>query len=175
MSLGFYINLPIGAVIALPLLVLNVPRQNVKDHSRDSRRDMDFFRHEMDVPGFLILTPCAVMLLLALQLGGNHDPWTSPTVLGLFAGAVAALPIFIWVEYRQGDHALLPLAMVGRRIVWCSCLVMMFSIATTLCTSYFLPIYFQAVRGASPVMSGVYLLPNILTQLSGAIVAGLLG
>lgn len=40
--------------------------------------------------------------------------------------------------------------------------------------NYFLPIYFQAVRGASPTMSGVDLLPSIISQMIFAIVSGVL-
>lgn len=37
---------------------------------------------------------------------------------------------------------------------------------------YYLPIYFQAVDGVTPTMSGVYMLPSILAQLITAIVVG---
>jgi hypothetical protein len=39
--------------------------------------------------------------------------------------------------------------------------------------NYYLPIYFQAVRGATPTMSGVDLLPSILSQMIFAIVSGI--
>ena len=39
--------------------------------------------------------------------------------------------------------------------------------------NYYLPIYFQAVRGASPTMSGVDLLPSIISQMIFAIVSGI--
>jgi hypothetical protein len=41
--------------------------------------------------------------------------------------------------------------------------------------SYYLPIYFQAVRGATPTLSGVYTLPVILSQMVFAILSGYLG
>lgn len=44
-----------------------------------------------------------------------------------------------------------------------------------LITNYYLPIYFQAVRHATPTMSGVYLLPAILSQIIFATVSGILG
>lgn len=40
---------------------------------------------------------------------------------------------------------------------------------------YYLPIYFQAIKGASPMMSGVYLLPTIVSHLIGTIVSGVAG
>ena len=42
-------------------------------------------------------------------------------------------------------------------------------------TTYFLPLYFQTVQNASPLNSGVKLLPSIVSQLIFAIVAGALG
>ena len=42
-------------------------------------------------------------------------------------------------------------------------------------TSYYLPIYFQGVKGVTPTLSGVYLLPMILAQLFSAIGSGILG
>ena len=39
-------------------------------------------------------------------------------------------------------------------------------------TSYWLPIYFQSVKGYSPAIAGVCLLPSILSQLVGAILSG---
>jgi predicted MFS family arabinose efflux permease len=40
---------------------------------------------------------------------------------------------------------------------------------------YYLPEWFQIVRGASPMRSGVMLLPSVLTQVFGAMVSGVLG
>jgi hypothetical protein len=41
--------------------------------------------------------------------------------------------------------------------------------------SYYMPIYFQGVKGISPFMSGVYLLPSIVPQLLMAVITGTLG
>jgi hypothetical protein len=45
----------------------------------------------------------------------------------------------------------------------------------TLAASYYLPVYFQAINDVSPMMSGIYLLPLILSQLLLAVVSGALG
>lgn len=36
-------------------------------------------------------------------------------------------------------------------------------------------IYFQAVRGKSPTISGVYMLPSVLSQMCFAVGSGILG
>ena len=42
-------------------------------------------------------------------------------------------------------------------------------------TTFYLPIYFQSVQNASPLTSGVRLLPSIVSQLIFAILSGGLG
>lgn len=42
------------------------------------------------------------------------------------------------------------------------------------CASYYLPIYFHGVKGVSPTMSGVYLMPSILSHIVAAVSSGML-
>lgn len=48
----------------------------------------------------------------------------------------------------------------------------MFLLGTVFVASYYFPIYFQAVKGDGPTMSGVDLLPSILSQLVITILSG---
>ena len=41
--------------------------------------------------------------------------------------------------------------------------------------SYYLPIYFQTVRGSTAIVSGVHMLPNVLSQLVSTVGSGALG
>lgn len=70
---------------------------------------------------------------------------------------------------------MIPFSIVRQRIVWSSCLVMGFFMGSLLITSYYLPIYFQAVGDATPTLSGIDLLPGILGSILFAIISGLLG
>lgn len=96
-------------------------------------------------------------------------------VIGLFCGAAGAIVLFFIWESRIGDEAMIPLSMITRRIIACSCLAMLFSAACMITTSYYMAIYFQADKGVSPMLSGVYLLPSILTQMLFGVAAGALG
>lgn len=51
----------------------------------------------------------------------------------------------------------------------------MFLFGTVTVASYYFPIYFQAVKGAGPALSGVYLLPSIFSQLALVVSSGWLG
>lgn len=73
---------------------------------------------------------------------------------------------------HKGDDALLPHSMVSRRAVWVSGIFQAFLMAALYGGVYLLPIYFQAVNNASPILSGTYLLPTIIPQLIMAASSG---
>ncbi|GKT85843.1 MFS multidrug transporter [Colletotrichum tofieldiae] len=115
------------------------------------------------------------MFLLALQFGGSEHPWNSSVVIGLFVGAGITTALFLYWEYRQGDdEAMMPLGLFKSRIVWISCVVGSLTMSITMVTSYYLPLYFQSVKGATPFQGGVDFLPTILSQLVFAVVSGAL-
>lgn len=115
------------------------------------------------------------MLLMALQWGGQKYAWSSATIIGLLCGGMSTLLAFLAWEWYIGENAMIPISMIRKRVVWSSCLVTGFFFGSLLLFSYYLPIYFQTIKGASPTMSGVYMLPGILTQMIAAVVSGVLG
>lgn len=115
------------------------------------------------------------MILLALQFGsGNTFAWNSATIIGLLVGGVIMAIIFIFWERRMGERAMLPGPLIKQRIVWTSCMYGMCNLCCMITASNFLPTYFQAVKGDSPTMSGVHVLPSILSQLFCVISSGAL-
>ncbi len=128
-----------------------------------------------DIPGFAIFAAAAIMFLLALEWGGTTYRWSSANVLGLFCGSAGALVAFLLWEYRQGDAAMVPLSVLRQRIVWSSCLTYFLLCSNMMITSFYMAIYFQAVRGKSPTMSGVSILPSILSNMFFAVFSGILG
>jgi hypothetical protein len=130
---------------------------------------------QLDLFGFVLFVPAAIMILLALQFGsGNTFAWGSATIIGLLVGGVVMAIIFISWEWHMGDRAMLPGTLIKARIVWTSCVYAMCNLICTIAASNFLPTFFQAVKGDSPTMSGVHVLPTILSQLFCVIVSGAL-
>jgi hypothetical protein len=115
------------------------------------------------------------MFLLALGWGGKSGyPWNSGTVIGLFLGAAVMFGIFLGWENHRGDTAMIPLAMFKKRVVTAGCLVQLFLMGTMMISLYYLPIWFQAVVGTSPTISGVYLIPLVVSQILNSIIGGAL-
>lgn len=114
------------------------------------------------------------MFLLALQWGSSDYGWNSPTVIGLFSGSGATAILFCAWEWHLGDDALIPFSLVKNRIVWTSTIQNSFLFITNAVGANYVPIYFQAVKGVSPSLSGVYTLPSIITQLLSTVISGAL-
>lgn len=153
------------------LLFIEIPDQVAKPSIKSA---YETIARKLDLFGFVLFAPSAIQLLLALEYGQNEFGWKSATVIGLFCGSGCTFLLFLLWEYRQGDAAMIPLSMIAQRIVWSSCLVMLTIFAMVLSASYYLPIYFQSIKNESPTMSGVYLLPSVLSQLAFAVITGLL-
>jgi len=116
------------------------------------------------------------MFLFGLEWGGTRTyAWSSATVIGLFCGSFGMLVIFIAWEHRRGKTAMIPLHMLRDRIVWSCCAFIFFFFGALMIMSYYLAIWFQAVKGYTPTMSGVYVLPSILPQMVSAIISGIAG
>ena len=83
----FLVNLPIGIAVFLFSLSL-LP--NDKGDADDRR---------LDIAGAVTVT-AAVMLGTYAVINGNDNGWTSGETLGLLAGAVALLAVFLTIEAR---------------------------------------------------------------------------
>ncbi|KAF3067388.1 putative HC-toxin efflux carrier TOXA [Daldinia childiae] len=165
----FYLNLPIGGAVALIIAFIHIPDHIAKPKMQDVFKNafLDF-----DLLGLVLFAPSVIMLLLALQYGGNQYRWDSSQVIGLFCGSGANFIVWLIWDWYQGVNAMVPLSMMRKRVMLASCVSGLFLSGTMFITAYYLPIYFQTVRAATPFTSGVHVLPNILSQMIFGILAG---
>lgn len=167
----FYINLPLGAPVAVLLLCMSVPDPESKP---PVRQVLGTAIKSLDLPGFMLISPAAVMFLLGLQYGGNQYAWDSSVVLGLLVAAGVTFALFLAWEYRQGDEAMVPFAMLKHRIIWSAAGNMFFVLGSILVADFYLAIYFQAVHDDSPLMSGVHMLPTTLGMVIFTMTSGMM-
>jgi MFS family permease len=170
-GLGFYINLPLGAVVGGFLLFNNIPETKAKSPPIEI---LGTAIKSLDLPGFMLICPAVIMFLLGLQFGGNQHPWDSSVVIGLLVGAAVTFALFLVWEYRQGDNAMVPFAMLKHKIIWSAAITMFFSLSSVLVADFYIAIYFQAIHDDSPLMSGVHMLPITLGLVLFTVVSGVL-
>ncbi len=154
----FYINVPIG-IVALVVVASQVPGHLRRVH------------HVIDYLGTLVLAMAATSLILLTSLGGTTYPWRSAPIYILGVAGVLLIGVFVLVE-RRAAEPVLPLHLFKLRIFSVTSLVgfivgfAMFGAIT------YLPAFFQVVRGISPTISGVYLLPLMAGLLLVSITSG---
>ncbi|KAK4244981.1 major facilitator superfamily domain-containing protein [Corynascus novoguineensis] len=160
---AFYINLPVGALLLPGLLWLRIPKTKRLASDKRSRRQIVFA--DVDIVGFALLSGFAVQLLLALQWGGSLYSWSSSRIIGLLCGSGATLAAFASWAWFRGDKAILPVSLMRQTVVWTCTVTFGLLTASMFTIAYYLPTYFQAVKGLSAILSGVNTLPNILAQI----------
>jgi EmrB/QacA subfamily drug resistance transporter len=154
----FYINIPIGA-IALAVVASQVPGKLRRVH------------HAIDYLGIVVLSLAATSLILLTSLGGTTYPWRSTPIYILGVAGAALIVAFVFVE-RHAAEPILPLHLFRLRVFSVTSVVGfivgfgMFGAIT------YLPAFFQVVRGISPTVSGLYILPLMAGLLLVSIASG---
>src|SRR3954468_22162863 len=154
----FLINVPIGlASLALVVRTLHLPH---------TRRD-----HRIDYPGALALVVGLVPLLIIAEQGREWG-WTSTSAFICYAIGVVGIVAFLFAERAYGDEALLPLRLfrgrtfgVGSMLNFIVGMGMFGGLAAV-------PLYMQIVKGYSPTVAGLLLLPMVIGIMSGTISSG---
>lgn len=113
------------------------------------------------------------MLFLAFSYTEQGRSWSSSSVVGLLIGSGLMFVIFVFWLRHQGDRALLPFSVIFQRSVSASCLIAFFIYGTMLIHAYYLPIWFQAIKGDSAVHSGVSMIPYMIANALFSLLAGI--
>ncbi|KAH7395972.1 major facilitator superfamily domain-containing protein [Cadophora sp. MPI-SDFR-AT-0126] len=164
----FYINLPISGVA----LLFIVPFLNLKYRRVGTIWDRT---KRVDWLGNFVLIGAVTAILLALAWGGTKFSWSSwhilvPMIIG-FLGIVAFA--LIQVSGYVDEPTMPPQLFSNRTSV--SIYIMAFVHGILLLyVTYFLPVYFQAVKGASPSRAGVELFPTATTIAPAAAISGVI-
>ena len=165
----FWINLPIGGVTFIIITLLFKPPHRKVDASIGFTERLKRF----DPIGTVLFIPGTVCLLLALQWGGSRYPWHDGRIITLFVVFAVLILAFAAVQVWRQDNATLPLRVLSQRSVAAA-------IWFAFCTGggyflmiYWIPIWFQAIKGTSAIGSGIHVLPMILGVSSCAIIAGI--
>ncbi|KAI1464425.1 MFS general substrate transporter [Daldinia caldariorum] len=167
----FYINLPLGGlVVLLFVFVVRLPVTRLSEKKTTLvERVLD-----LDFVGFVIFAAASVLLLVGLQWGGTKYPWNSPNVIGLMCGGLVAFGVVgFWFAYK-GESALLPPRLLRSRVSIMITITSFLQSGGSVSSLFWLPIWFQAIRGVNALQSGVMLLPLVLSQLFASVVCGAL-
>ncbi|GAQ35296.1 hypothetical protein AtubIFM54640_002297 [Aspergillus tubingensis] len=162
----FYMHLPLLAVgSGLILIFTNFPPPA---HCRLGRRG------DIDYGGILLFTGGITCVLIPVTWGGVMYPWASwKTLTPLLVGA-ATLLSFVAYEAYVAVKPMIPLTIFRTRTLLISYIGTATHGLLLSCGLYYLPFYFQGVKGYTPIISGVAMFPVTFTIIPGAMVTGIL-
>ena len=127
---------------------------------------------EFDLYGTSVFIPAIVCLLLALQWGGTKYAWGSWRSILLFVLFAILIACFIAIQFWKQDSATIPPKIFKKRSVWSAALFAFCLGSFFMLLIYYLPIWFQAVKGASAVKSGIMNIPMVVTLVLVSLLSG---
>ena len=144
----FLVNLPVGVVVYALSLRLLPAAAGTGAGGR------------LDVAGAVTVT-ASLMLAVYAIVNGNDTGWTSDQTLGLLAGAVALLALFLAIEARISSP-LMPLGLFRNRNVSTANVVGVLMAAGMFAWFFFSALYLQQILGYSPLEVGLAYLPSMV-------------
>lgn len=160
----FWINLPICGISAL-LVLLFLDIQHEHTSFLDGIKAIDW-------AGIFTFLGFTLMLLLGLDFGGVLFPWDSAKIIALLVVGSLMIFAFVYSEARFAKYPLIPMELFRRRTNVAAFAVVFFHGFVFIAGEYYMPLYFQSVLEASPVRSGLLLLPFIVTGAISGVICG---
>jgi EmrB/QacA subfamily drug resistance transporter len=143
----FYINVPVS-LAALIAAVRFLPQARPPAAPR------------LDLRGLILLSPGIAAFLFGMSELGNQAMAGRPRVIAAVAAGAALIATFTWHASRRGPTALIDVSLFRRRgFATASATTFLLGIAL-FGSLILLPLYYQVVRGQSPLQVGLLLVPQ---------------
>ena len=152
----FYVNLPCDGLAFVVILFFLNNLHTPKTPTWAGLKAIDWH-------GSICIVGGTIMILLGLEFGGITYPWKSVKVICLIIFGAVMVVLFALNEWKLAIYPVIPLRIFSKRhnIV---CLLVCFAHGfVSIGGTYYLPLYFQACLGATPILSGVYTLVTALS------------
>ncbi|RBR15640.1 uncharacterized protein FIESC28_07281 [Fusarium coffeatum] len=165
----FYINAPTGFVtFLLTMFCLS----DVQKPAHIARLTLKQKVLQLDLVSNMLLLPALTSLFLAFSWAGTKYSWSSGEVIGPLVTFAIFLIAFVMNQTRRGETAALPPRLMKYRSVIAGFIFIFCVNSTGVVLEYYLPTYYQLVRGYSPVKSGYMILPIIIAATIGSLIHG---
>ncbi|OQE10626.1 hypothetical protein PENFLA_c085G09435 [Penicillium flavigenum] len=162
----FYINFPFIAVGGI-LVILFLSLKLAPSSLGEKLRRIDYF-------GTVLFVGSMSSFLIPLSWGGVSYDWDSwHTLVPLCVGGVGLIVFGFYETYYASDPIVPPVIFYNRTAI-ASFIGSVLQGLILWCALYYLPLYYEAVKEYSPIISGVALFPETFTVAPSGIVAGVL-
>jgi EmrB/QacA subfamily drug resistance transporter len=155
----FYVNLPVGLValaFAWRLLPSQAPRRGKR----------------LDALGLALLSPGLAIFVYGMSEAGAGGGFGTGRVVGGIAVGLTLVALFVAHAWRRGSDALIDVSLFARRGFAAAAGATLFIGIALFGALLMLPLYYQLVRGESPLATGLLLMPQGLGAAIAMPIAG---
>ncbi|KAF2232722.1 putative MFS transporter [Viridothelium virens] len=151
----------ISAVVDWLMLPNNMPKGNFRENLK-----------KIDYLGVITGSSGMILLLIPISGGGTYFPWDSALVIGMLVAGGVMTMVFILIEWKVAELPMMPVYLWKNTPV-AALLVQSFLMGIPFYAYvWFAPLYFQNVKGQSPIMSAVYTIPLVGAQAIASTCSG---
>ncbi|KAJ5549680.1 hypothetical protein N7461_004378 [Penicillium sp. DV-2018c] len=187
MTLGRSLGGPIGGwlsdtigwrwlfILQAPFLALAAALVVVKLHVCESN-DPDVRENKLgkvDFLGTALLGSSIVAMTTLLDQGGKSFPWSSWQTALFASGGISLLVAFVLVEAYVAREPVFNLRILRRTNVSTAYFIGALQIAAQLGMMFSVPLYFQVTQRASTTAAGAHLVPAVIGNTMGGLLAGM--
>ncbi|KAH3668574.1 hypothetical protein OGAPHI_002328 [Ogataea philodendri] len=163
---NFYFMCPLTAVVVAVVAFL-VPAPPNFEVNWSNFKKIDYY-------GFVTSSIGIILFLVAISGGGNTYEWNSPIVISLLTIGGVFLAVFVFTQWKLSSLPMMPLRVYKTPSVAIMLVQNFFFGMVYYANIYFLPLYFQLVRGWSPIKTSCVQLCMVVTQAVVSSLTGLL-
>jgi EmrB/QacA subfamily drug resistance transporter len=156
----FYINIPVG-LLALTMSSVFIPKDLPADKNK-----------RFDLPGAIVFMIGLTALMLGLNKGADWG-WNSPAVIGLLAGAVLMLGLFVWIELGS-PAPMLDLSLFRIQLFSTSTAGAVLNYISVYSIIFLMPFYLIQGRNLAPATAGLLLTAQPIMMAISAPISGAL-
>ncbi|OQE41460.1 hypothetical protein PENCOP_c005G07829 [Penicillium coprophilum] len=150
---------------ALVIVKLNVKEKTDSTSKGNKLAKVDFL-------GTALLGSSIVAMITLLDQGGKSFPWRSLWTLFLASGGLTLLIAFVLVEAYVARDPIFNLRILRRTNVSTAYIIGALQIAAQLGMMFSVPLYFQVTQRASTTAAGMHLIPAVIGNTLGGLLAG---
>ncbi|GME30609.1 MFS transporter [Neofusicoccum parvum] len=156
---------PILAAACAVVMWVYLPLKPMGGSWREKVRKIDWFGLGAAVVGMLLV-------LIPINSGGSTWPWNSALVVSMLVIGGISFVLFLIIEKRFAPIPMIPLRLFGQASTTIIYIQSGLYNLVWQVDVYFLPVYFQDVRGYSPLQSATLVLPLLLLQSVAGVLSG---
>ncbi|KAE8395859.1 major facilitator superfamily domain-containing protein [Aspergillus alliaceus] len=148
--------------------LLVIAKLNINYHAASKAS----IRRRVDTLGATLLGTSVVAIIMLLDRGGHAFPWISLFSFLLGSIGLTLLTLFIYVEMRLAAEPIFDLRILSRPNVVSSYTIGFLQITSQLGMLFSVPLYFQVTQRASATVAGGHLVPTVVGNTIGGLLAG---